>query len=52
MLKFTDKSANLQVRTRAVTMQKYISSREDIMNHALKLLNAELPLSLRLIGME
>lgn len=43
-------TANLQVRSRAVTMQKYICSREDILNHALKLLNAELPLSLRLIG--
>lgn len=44
------KTASFEVRSRAVTMQKYICSREDILNHALKLLNAELPLSLRLIG--
>lgn len=41
---------NLQVRTRAVTIQKYISSRDDILKHAVKLLKAELPISLRLIG--
>ncbi|CBI22452.3 hypothetical protein VitviT2T_003660 [Vitis vinifera] len=45
------KTASFEVRSRAVTMQKYICSREDILNHALKLLNAELPLSLRLIGL-
>lgn len=41
---------NLQVRTRAVTSQKYICSTEDILKHASKLLKAELPISLRLIG--
>lgn len=42
---------NLQVRTRAVTLQKYINSSEDILKHAKKLLKAELPISVRLIGM-
>lgn len=42
---------NLQVRTRAVTLQKHISSSEDILKHASKLLKAELPVSVRLIGM-
>jgi hypothetical protein len=39
-----------QVRTRAVSLQKYISSKEEILTHASKLLKAELPLSLRLMG--
>lgn len=39
-----------QVRTRAVTLQKYICSSEDILKYASKLLKAELPVSLRLIG--
>lgn len=41
---------NLQVRTRAVTLQKHISSNDDILKHASKLLKAELPVSVRLIG--
>lgn len=40
----------LQVRTRAVTLPCYICSSEDILKHAKKLLKAELPVSLRLIG--
>lgn len=39
-----------QVRTRSVTLQKYICSSEDILKYASKLLKAELPVSLRLIG--
>ncbi|KAK4258847.1 hypothetical protein QN277_005249 [Acacia crassicarpa] len=45
------KTASFEVRTRAVTLQKYISSRDDILKHAVKLLRAELPISLRLIGL-
>lgn len=45
------KTASFEVRTRAVTLQKYICSFEDILKHALKLLKAELPISLRLIGL-
>lgn len=46
----TDMDYNFQVRTRAVTLQKYISSSDDILKHASNLLKAELPISLRLIG--
>ncbi|ESW29201.1 hypothetical protein PHAVU_002G051600 [Phaseolus vulgaris] len=45
------KTASFEVRTRAVTLQKYISSSEDILKHAKKLLKAELPISVRLIGL-
>ncbi|KAK7308114.1 hypothetical protein VNO77_41710 [Canavalia gladiata] len=45
------KTASFEVRTRAVTLQKYISSGEDILKHASKLLKAELPISVRLIGL-
>ncbi|KAH1156848.1 hypothetical protein AAZX31_11G001900 [Glycine max] len=45
------KTASFEVRTRAVTLQKYISSSEDILKHAKKLLQAELPISVRLIGL-
>ncbi|KAJ0077811.1 hypothetical protein Patl1_37416 [Pistacia atlantica] len=41
----------LQVRTRAVTLQKYICSSEDIFKHASVLVKAELLVSLRLIGL-
>ncbi|KAB1208366.1 DNA polymerase kappa [Morella rubra] len=44
------KTSSFEVRTRAVTLQKYISSSEDILKHATKLLKAELPVSLRLIA--
>ena len=40
-----------QVRTRAATAQNYISSKEDILIYAKKLLKAEMPLSLRLMGL-
>ncbi|XP_010247333.1 PREDICTED: DNA polymerase kappa isoform X3 [Nelumbo nucifera] len=45
------KTATYEVRTRAVSLQKYICSSEDILDQALKLLKSELPLSLRLIGL-
>ncbi|GMY38694.1 DNA polymerase kappa [Fagus crenata] len=45
------KTAAFEVRTRAVTLQKYICSSEDILKYASKLLKAELPVSLRLIGL-
>ncbi|XP_030550396.1 DNA polymerase kappa isoform X2 [Rhodamnia argentea] len=45
------KTSSFEVRTRALTLQKYISSRDDIYNYASKLLKAELPISLRLIGL-
>ncbi|KAK7836791.1 dna polymerase kappa [Quercus suber] len=44
------KTTTFEVRTRAVTLQKYICSSEDILKYASKLLKAELPVSLRLIG--
>ncbi|KHN30436.1 DNA polymerase kappa [Glycine soja] len=43
------KTASFEVRTGAVTLQKYISSSEDILKHAKKLLQTELPISVRLI---
>ncbi|KAF0921982.1 hypothetical protein E2562_020666, partial [Oryza meyeriana var. granulata] len=45
------KTAAFEVRTRAVTTQNYINSKEDILIYARKLLKAELPLSLRLMGL-
>lgn len=45
------KTASFEVRTRAVTLQSYIWSSKDILKHASKLLKAELPVSLRLIGL-
>ncbi|XP_077221352.1 DNA/RNA polymerases superfamily protein [Tasmannia lanceolata] len=45
------KTASFEVRTRAVSLQKYIYSSKDILSHASKLLKAELPLSVRLIGL-
>ncbi|XP_056163542.1 DNA polymerase kappa-like [Syzygium oleosum] len=45
------KTSSFEVRTRALTLQKYISSRDDIYKYASKLLKAELPISLRLIGL-
>ncbi|KAG9440513.1 hypothetical protein H6P81_020678 [Aristolochia fimbriata] len=45
------KTASFEVRSRAVTLQRYICSKEDILTHASKLLKSELPLSLRLIGL-
>uniref|UniRef100_A0ACD5WCF4 Uncharacterized protein n=1 Tax=Avena sativa TaxID=4498 RepID=A0ACD5WCF4_AVESA len=45
------KTSAFEVRTRAATAQNYISSKEDILIYAKKLLKAELPLSLRLMGL-
>ncbi|KAL4615236.1 hypothetical protein ACB092_07G109100 [Castanea dentata] len=45
------KTTTFEVRTRAVTLQKYICSSVDILKYASKLLKAELPVSLRLIGL-
>ncbi|CAN6469982.1 unnamed protein product [Victoria cruziana] len=45
------KTASFEVRTRAISLQRYIFSKEDILAHAYKLLKAELPVSLRLIGL-
>ncbi|KAF3333890.1 DNA polymerase kappa isoform X1 [Carex littledalei] len=45
------KTSSFEVRTRAVSLQKYISSKEEILTHASKLVKAELPLSLRLMGL-
>ncbi|XP_010525675.1 PREDICTED: DNA polymerase kappa [Tarenaya hassleriana] len=45
------KTASFEIRTRAVSLQKYTFSSEDILKHASKLLKAELPVSLRLIGL-
>uniref|UniRef100_A0A0D9VWE1 Calcium-transporting ATPase n=1 Tax=Leersia perrieri TaxID=77586 RepID=A0A0D9VWE1_9ORYZ len=45
------KTAAFEVRTRATTTQNYINSKEDILIYARKLLKAELPLSLRLMGL-
>ncbi|OEL23261.1 DNA polymerase kappa [Dichanthelium oligosanthes] len=44
------KTADFEVRTRAVTARGYINSKEDILIYATKLLKAEMPLSLRLMG--
>lgn len=45
------KTSCFEVRTRAVTLPYYICSSEDILKHAKKLLKAELPVSLRLMGL-
>ncbi|KAL5788073.1 hypothetical protein ACOSP7_005022 [Xanthoceras sorbifolium] len=45
------KTASFEVRTRAVTLTKYICSSEDILKHASLLLKAEFPVSLRLVGL-
>ncbi|XP_055815975.1 DNA polymerase kappa isoform X2 [Solanum dulcamara] len=45
------KTASFEVRTRAVTLPSYISSSEEILKHASKLLKAEFPVSLRLMGL-
>ncbi|KAK4476975.1 hypothetical protein RD792_016175 [Penstemon davidsonii] len=44
------KTSCFEVRTRAVTLSNYICSSEDILKHGMKLLKAELPVSLRLMG--
>ncbi|XWS39862.1 hypothetical protein CRYUN_Cryun18bG0090900 [Craigia yunnanensis] len=45
------KTATFEDRSRAVTLHKYICSSDDILKYASKLLKAELPISLRLIGL-
>ncbi|KAH6773137.1 DNA/RNA polymerases superfamily protein [Perilla frutescens var. frutescens] len=45
------KTSCFEVRTRAVTLPNYICSSEEILKHAKKLLKAELPVSLRLMGL-
>ncbi|KAJ0640161.1 putative DNA-directed DNA polymerase [Helianthus annuus] len=45
------KTASFEVKTRALTLQSSIRSSKDILKHASKLLKAELPVSLRLIGL-
>ncbi|XP_047250966.1 DNA polymerase kappa isoform X3 [Capsicum annuum] len=45
------KTASFEVRTRAVTLPSYVSSSEEILKHASKLLKAEFPVSLRLMGL-
>ncbi|CAI9769996.1 unnamed protein product [Fraxinus pennsylvanica] len=45
------KTSSFEVRTRAVTLPTYTCSSEDILKHASKLLKAELPASLRLMGL-
>ncbi|XP_073123317.1 DNA polymerase kappa isoform X1 [Henckelia pumila] len=45
------KTSCFEVRTRAVTLPRYIFSSEDILKHAMMLLKAELPASFRLMGL-
>ena len=43
------KETNFEVRTRNITLTRHISSREDILHEALKLLRAKLPITIRLM---
>ena len=43
------KETNFEVRTRAATLARHISSAEDIQREALKLLHAEMPITIRLM---
>lgn len=43
------KETNFEVRTRNITLTRHISSREDITREALKLLRAEMPITIRLM---
>ncbi|KAI4371373.1 hypothetical protein MLD38_019616 [Melastoma candidum] len=45
------KNASFEVKTRALTLQKYICSKDEIYQYGSKLLKAELPNSLRLMGL-
>ena len=45
------KLTTFELRTRAVTLDRYISSSDDILTAALKLLRAELPVEIRLMGL-
>lgn len=42
---------SLQLKTRAITMSRYISSEQEIQEAALRLLRAELPIEVRLMGL-
>ncbi|XP_024531805.1 DNA polymerase kappa [Selaginella moellendorffii] len=44
------KTSTFEVRSRAVSVQHFISSKKEIESLAIKLLKAELPISLRLLG--
>ena len=43
------KETNFEVRTRNVTLTRHISSREDVLREALKLLRVEMPITIRLM---
>ena len=43
------KETNFEVRTRNVTLTRHVSNREDILREALKLLRAEMPITIRLM---
>lgn len=43
------KETNFEVRTRCSTLVRHIGTREDILREALKLLRAELPITIRLM---
>ncbi|KAK8956955.1 DNA repair protein REV1 [Platanthera zijinensis] len=45
------KTASFEIRTRAVSLQTFIHTKEDILKYASRILKAELPISLRLIGL-
>ncbi|CAM6092197.1 unnamed protein product [Calypogeia fissa] len=45
------KETGFEVRSRAVTLPSFISTKSEIWDHASKLLKGELPLSLRLMGL-
>ncbi|GBG64296.1 hypothetical protein CBR_g41215 [Chara braunii] len=45
------KTVDFEVRTRSVTLTTYICTKEEMMPHAVKLLKAELPISVRLMGL-
>nr|CAD1841342.1 unnamed protein product [Ananas comosus var. bracteatus] len=45
------KTSSFEVRTRAMSLPKYTNSKEDIVMYGSRLLKAELPLSLRLMGL-
>ncbi|KAL6771591.1 POLK1 [Auxenochlorella protothecoides x Auxenochlorella symbiontica] len=45
------KCSNFELRTRAMTLPKYIHTASDILAAALKLLQAELPIEVRLMGL-
>ena len=44
------KATNFEVRTRAVTLQQPVSTAQEILQAALRLLRAEMPIEIRLMG--